>query len=1061
MKSSDFVHLHCHSHYSLLDGLPKIDELVAYVKELGMDSVALTDHGVLYGAVEFYQKAKAEGIKPIIGAELYLALDRMDQRRPQIDKKSYHLLVLVKNKEGYQNLVKLITKAHLEGFYYKPRIDEDLLFKHKEGLIITTSCLQGKIPRLLLAGEEKKALETALQYKDVFGKENFYVELQHHPNIPEQAKVNQKLIKLAKDLDLKLIATNDVHYLKKEDAKIQDVLMLINTGADPNNPERLTLIQDDFSMKSPQEMAEIFKDFPEAILNTKKIAEMVEFEFELGKPKLPYFQVPEGETPESYLRKLCYQGLKERGLEKDLKAKERLEKELKVIEQTGFASYFLIVQDFVNWAKKNKIIVGPGRGSAGGSLVAYLLKITEINPLEYNLLFERFLNPERSAGLPDIDIDFTDRRRDEVLQYLREKYGENKVAQIITFGTLASRAVVRDVGRALKYPYQFCDKLAKLIPPQMSLKEALAQVQELKRIYQEDQKAKELIDVALKLEGVARHASTHACGVVISHQPLDDIVPLQHPSQSEKDIVTQYEMHSIEDLGLLKVDLLGLRNLTIIEDTLAKIKAIYGKEIKLEDISDFKDPKTFKLLQAGETTGVFQLESDGMKRYLRELKPTEFEDIVAMIALYRPGPLQFIPEYIARKHRRKPVTYLHPKLKPILDSTYGICIYQEQLMKIAQDLAGFTLREADYLRKAVGKKIKELLLEQEEKLIQGMIKQGIPEKVAKEIWNWILPFARYGFNRSHSVAYAMIAYWTAWLKAHYPVEFMASLLTAESSTVERTAKLIQECNKMGIEVLPPDINQSFRTFSVVPGEKKIRFGLTAIKNVGENVVEAIIQERKAKGPFISLEDFISRMAKYDIANRKSFEALIKAGAFDNFEERKKLLHNLDKILNLMRESKNKALTNQANLFGESTASATSKIKLEEVEPATTQEKLEWEKELLGLYISSHPLKEAKKALQGKVYPIGKIKREHIGKVAILGCILTELKKIVSRNGKPMAIAKAEDLTGSIEIVFFSDIVENKGELLEEGKVFIIEGKIDSRNSDLQIIARNIEKVIIR
>ncbi|HDJ30610.1 MAG TPA: DNA polymerase III subunit alpha, partial [bacterium] len=718
-----FTHLHLHSHYSLLDGLPKIDEIIEYVKELGMDSVALTDHGNLYGAVEFYKKAKQAGIKPIIGCEMYQAYERMEQKRPHIDDKRYHLVLLVKNKEGYKNLVKLVTEAHLRGFYYKPRIDEEILAQHSSGLIGLSACLQGKIPQLIIANKIEEAKKTALRFKEIFGEGNFYLELQHHPNIPEQKKVNQALIRFSKELNIPLVATCDSHYLRPEDAQAQDILMLINTGADPNDPERLTMKSDVFSVRSPQEMMEFFKDIPEAIENTQRIVEECNFEFELGKTKLPRFEVPEGKTPNSYLRELCQEGLKKRyGTSPRKEVIERMEYELSVIEQTGFASYFLIVQDFVNWAKQRRIVVGPGRGSAAGSLVAYLLGITNVDPLKYNLLFERFLNKER-ISMPDIDIDFTDRRRDEVIEYIAQKYGRNRVAQIITFGTMAARAVVRDVGRALGYSYSFCDRIAKMIPFGFTLDQALEKISEFRELYENDDKVRKLIDFAKKLEGCARHASTHACGVVVSNEPLDTIVPLQHPTQDEKTIVTQYEMHSIEDLGLLKIDLLGLKNLTIIEDTLARIYKVQNKKIDIENIPH-DDKKTFELLQKGETTGVFQLESDGMKKYLKQLKPTKFDDIIAMVALYRPGPMGLIPEYIQRKHGIKKIEYPHPKCEKILASTYGIPVYQEQIMQIAQELAGFSLSEADILRKAIGKKIKKLLLAQKEKFINGMIRNN-------------------------------------------------------------------------------------------------------------------------------------------------------------------------------------------------------------------------------------------------------------------------------------------------------------------------------------------------
>src|SRR3989338_7295074 len=815
-----FTHLHVHSQYSLLDGLPKIDQLLDRVKELGMDSVAVTDHGNMYGAIEFYKKAKERGIKAILGAELYLAFEGMRQERPGIDDAIYHLIVLVKNEEGYKNLVKLLTKAHLEGFYYKPRIDEELLRKHASGLIALSGCLTGRIPRLLLAKKTKEAEERARTYQEIFGPGNFYLELQHHPNIKEQHIVNTGLIELSKALSIPLVATGDSHYLKKEDSQAQDILMLINTGARPDDPERLTLLEDDFSLKSPEEMAEIFKDTPEALANTQTIANACDLTLQLGKIKLPSFPLPPEKTADEYVKELCLAGFSRRPeLEKYPEVNERLEYELGVIKQTGFASYFLIVQDFVNWAKEHRIVVGPGRGSVGGSLVAYLLNITNINPLQYNLLFERFLNPER-ISMPDIDLDFADYRRDEVITYVGEKYGHDKVAQIITFGTMAARAAVRDVGRALGYEYLYCDRVAKMIPFGLTLSDTLRDVVEFKELYDTDEKAKVLVDLAQKLEGVARHASTHACGVVISAEPLENIAPVQHPTQNDSTIVTQYEMHSIEDLGLLKMDFLGLKNLSIIEETLKRIYAIYGKNVDMDNLP-LDDAKTYKLFQDANTVGIFQVESDGMRRYLRDLKPTEFEDIIAMIALYRPGPMELIPDFINRKHGRKRITYLHPKLQPILKNTYGIAVYQEQVLQVARDLAGFTYGEADVLRKAIGKKIKELLQEQKEKFIKKTIENGIDKKIAEGVFHFIEPFARYGFNKSHSAAYAMIAYQTAWLKVYYPVEFMSAMLTAEKNDIERIAFLIEETRKMGIEVLPPELNESFSNFSVVPAKSQI------------------------------------------------------------------------------------------------------------------------------------------------------------------------------------------------------------------------------------------------
>lgn len=1050
-----FTHLHVHSHYSLLDGLPKIDDLLDYVKEMGMDSVALTDHGVLYGAVEFYKKAKAKGIKPIIGCEVYIAFEGMDQKRPNIDQRRYHLVLLAKNEMGYRNLVKIITKAHLEGFYYKPRIDNQLLRQHSDGLIALSACIQGRIPQMALSNRMEEAENLALEYQDIFGKGNFYLELQHHKNSKEQETVNNSLISISKKHNIPLVATNDSHYLRPDDAEAQDILMLINTGANPNDPERLTMKSDDFSLRKPEIMIEDFKHVPEAIENTQVIADACNFNFELGKTKLPRYELPNGESTDDYLRKLCENGLKERFKDITQEIRDRLDYELSVIKQTGFASYFLIVQDFVNWAKNNRIVVGPGRGSVGGSLVAYLTRITNINPLKHNLLFERFLNPER-ISMPDIDLDFTDRRRDEVIRYVAQKYGEDHVAQIITFGTMAARAVIRDVGRALAYPYSYCDQMAKMIPFGFGLNEALEKVDELRDMYETDDQARRLLDLAKKLEGVARHASTHACGVVISADSLTNSVPLQHPTQDDKSIVTQYEMHAIEDLGLLKMDFLGLKNLTIIEDTLARIYVIRNEKINIENIP-FDDKKTFELLQKALSTSVFQLESDGMKKYLKELKPTVFEDIIAMVALYRPGPIQFIPDYIKRKHGKQKIEYLHPKLEPILKDTHGICIYQEQLMKIAQEVCGFTLGEADVLRKAVGKKIKELLDAQEDKFIKGAVKNGVSKEIAKKLWQWILPFASYGFNKSHSAAYAMIAYQTAYLKAHYPVEFMASVLTSEKADVERIAVLIAECKKMDIEVLSPDVNESLKNFTVVPNENKIRFGLLAIKNVGENIIDVITEERKKNGPFKSIRDFIQRVSSKDL-NKKSMESLIKAGAFDNLGERNQLLTNLENLLEYSRELQKKRANGQKGLF-ESPSFSNSELTLTPAVFATNLEKLGWEKELLGLYVSSHPLEEYRKTLEGKTFSLSKLSTDLTNKKVKVGGIISSIKKIITKTGKPMLFMKLEDLTDKTEIVVFPSIIERNPGALQENKVVFIKGRIDNRNNELKIVAEEVEEII--
>jgi len=913
----------------------------------------------------------------------------------------------------------------------------------------------------------KDAEKQALKYNEIFGKGNFYLELQHHENLPEQKIINEGLLEISKKTSIPLVATNDIHYLRTDDAEAQDVLMLINTGASPNDPERLTLKGGDFSMKSPEQMIKEFKDFPEAIKNTQEIVEKCNFEFELNKIKLPKFQVPKNTTENDYLAQLCQEGIIKRyGKQYDKSVTERLDRELSVIKETGFASYFLIVQDFVNWAKENHIVVGPGRGSVGGSLVAYLLNITNVDPLKYNLLFERFLNPQR-ISLPDIDLDFTDRRRDEVIEYVANKYGRDKVAQIITFGTMAARAVVRDVGRALNYPYDYCDKIAKMIPFGSTLDQTLAGVEEFRQAYLTDEKAQKLIDFAKKLEGVARHASTHACGVVISEQPLDEIVPLQHPTQDENIIVTQYEMHAVEDLGLLKMDFLGLKNLTIIEDTLAKIYKIYDKKINIESLP-LDDEKTYKLLQEGNSTGIFQMESDGFKRYLKQLKPTQLEDMIAMVALYRPGPMELIPEYIDRKHGKKKVEYLHPLLEPILKNTYGIMIYQEQLIQMVQAIAGFTLAEADILRKAVGKKIKKLLQEQRNKFFQGATKNKIPERITEQLWHLIEPFDRYGFNRSHAAAYAMIAYQTAWLKANFPVEFMSSLLTSERADTERIGFLIKECNKMSIEVLPPDINESFRHFSVVPQKNKIRFGLLAIKNVGENIAETVVEERKRNGRYESIDDFINRITSKDL-NKKSLENLIKAGAFDAMEERNKLLFNMEKLLELNKEN-HKNNNGQKGLFDG--ISINHKVKLENAPPATKNELIFWEKDLLGLFVSHNPLEGLKNILSKKTVQIAEILNpvatkkpggffweDSIMNRIRIGGIISKIKKITTKTGKPMIFMNVEDLSDKIEVVVFPSVIENNPEALQENKIVLVSGRMDSRNNSPKLICESVEEII--
>jgi len=1424
-----FTHLHVHSHYSLLDGLSKIPNLLDRVKELGMDSVAITDHGVLYSIIEFYKEAKKRDIKPIFGMEAYVAARSMHDKQPGIDDKRFHLTLIAKNNRGYKNLLKLSSKSHLEGFYYKPRIDKALLRKHSAGLIALSGCLTGEIPKAILAGNKKDAEDTAKKYAEIFGKDNFYLELQHHPNIPEQGKVNKALIELSKKLSLPLVATQDSHYLRPEDSEAHDILLAIQTGEKTTDEGRGLMMKDeDFSIISPEDMHEAFKDIPEALRNTQKIAEECDVEIELGKYQLPNFEVPEGYSEDTYLEKLSKGGLEKRyGTKKsDKEILDRLSYELSVIKQMGFASYFLIVQDFVNWAKDRGIIVGPGRGSSAGSIVSYLLNITNVDPLKYDLIFERFLQQDRNE-LPDIDIDFADTRRDEVLEYVAQKYGRENVAQIITFGTMAARAAVRDAGRALDYPYDFCDKVAKTIPMMMNFEQAIKESQEFAILYNTDREAKRLVNAARKLEGVARHASTHACGVVITKDPLTNTIPLQLSSHGDNAVISQYEMHSIEDLGLLKMDFLGLKNLTIIQNAREQIKERHGIDIDLDKIP-LDDEKTLELLQKANTTGVFQLEcltgdtlvsnttiknlyknrnksvlesvyldegkihknkiknvfrsgkketytliaennryikatknhyfltengwkklgtlspgekilvktksrhlvyntckickkqisgqkegqsrfcyvcsasfyknpskrksrekiraarirfyqqggtpwntgltaksnktlwengrkisqaltgrsledrvgkarakrlrekssqrmrgqgnhmfgrpsphrkggfredlkhyvrsnweadfarilklhnvkyyyeykkfrltsaageifhytpdfytphnntfyeikgwmheldekkiklfqkqypqynfvlinttkfaelalkyknlikwecpqiptksfefikikkikyngheetydismespgnnfvangflvhnSSGMKRYLKELKPNRFEDIIAMVALYRPGPMELIPDFINRKLGKTEIRYLHPKLEPILKNTYGIAVYQEQVLQIARELAGFSYSEADVLRKAIGKKIKELLEEQREKFIKGMMKNDIDQRIAERLFTFVEPFARYGFNKAHSTCYATIGFHTAYLKAHYPKEFMAALLNAEQKNIERISFLIGEARGMGIKVLPPDINESDKGFGV--SEAGIRFGMAAVKNVGEHIVEEIIKERDKHGEFQSIENLLERIHDRDL-NKKSLESLIKCGALDKLEERSKLLQNIESILKYAKNQKAIKDSGQTSLFADQPMFASS-LTLQGMEPATKQQALAWEKELLGFYISSHPLEEFKDKLTG--FPkIKTITSRDSGKTMKIAGILSGIKKIVTKSGQPMLFVGIEDLSSKIEGIVFPSILEKYPEMFIEGKILQIKGRISTKDGEPKVLCEEVKEL---
>lgn len=1062
--SMAFTHLHVHSHYSLLDGLPKIDELVRAAKKKGMKSIALTDHGAMHGLIEFYQQCQKEKIKPILGVETYVARRSRFDKEAREDTKPFHLILLAENNTGYKNLIKLITRAHLEGFYYKPRIDWDLLEEYHEGIISLSGCLASELAQTFLHQGEEKAKKIIHKYIKLFGVKNYFLEVQPI-DLDEQRQYNEFLFRVSKELHVPVVATTDSHYLEPEDAEAQDILLCIQTKHKQSDTNRLSLLGQDLSLKTEKQMREAFPDNPEIIDVTDHIVARCNVTLTFGESLLPHFPLPAGITADAHLENLCQQALSERYPETHAspEIQQRLAFEIQTIKQTGFAPYFLIVYDFVAWAKKKGIVVGPGRGSAAGSIVSYLLNITNVDPIKYELLFERFLNPER-ISMPDIDLDFADTRRDEVIRYVEGKYGKDHVAQIITFGTMAARAAVRDVGRALGLPYSYCDRVAKLIPMFTSLADAIDTIPELREVMS-DPEGKKLLEMAQKLEGVARHSSTHACGVVITKEPLDQYLPIQYASTNDQTIVSQYSLHPIEDLGLLKMDFLGLKNLTTIEQTLDIIKKARGEQIDIESMP-LEDEFTFSLLQKGQTVGVFQLESSGMRRYLKELKPSSLEDIIAMVSLYRPGPIEFIPDFIAGKHGKKKITYIHPGLKPILQKTYGIVVYQEQVMRIARDLAGFTFGEADVLRKAVGKKIKSLLDEQRNKLIDGMSANGMERKTATAIWKFIEPFARYGFNRAHAACYAIIAYQTAFLKTHYPNEFMAALMTSDQHNIERIAIEVDEARQMEISVLPPDINESYTTFTAVfntdqQPTQKIRFGLLAIKNVGENIVRTIVHERKQNGKYVSLADFLQRVHTKDL-NKKSLESLVQSGALDAFEERNTLLQNMDSMLRFARNEQKEKESNQTNLFAAlPTDLSQPTLTLTPAPPASQKTKLSWEKQLLGLYITEHPIERIQKKVNKKTVKISELLHNPAlaknKRVDILG-VVSSTTHIMTKTLESMIFVKCEDQTGMIELIVFPKTLKIYPNIWEEGKILFITGRTSDKNGEDKFIVDSAKEI---
>ncbi|HVU59247.1 MAG TPA: DNA polymerase III subunit alpha [Candidatus Saccharimonadales bacterium] len=1077
LRPSDYVHLHNHTQYSLLDGLTRVPDLVDYVKSAGMEAVAMTDHGTLSGAIEFYKEATGKGIKPIVGIETYIAARKHTDKDPGKDKLRYHLIVLAMNETGYKNLMRLSTIANLEGFYYYPRIDHDLLAQYNEGLIIMSACMGGEIGDAMKQDQYDRAKDIASWYKSVFG-DRYYLEIQDHghPENPlfneEQQQVNERVLRLGKELDIPVVVTCDAHYLKHEDQNAHEILLCVGTGSFLSDEKRMTLKNYPLHVEDP---AEIIKrwgaDHPEVIRNTKAVADRCNLQIELGRILIPKFPVPDGMSEKAYLDMLVFRGLAWRygGKTEEEAAKltiaaarevippaalERVDYELSVVDQMGFNGYFLIVSDFINWGKNQGIIFGPGRGSAAGSIMAYATKITDLDPLKYDLLFERFLNPDR-ISMPDVDVDIQDTRRDEVIQYCAEKYGHDRVANIVTFGRMFARNAVRDVSRVLQVPYAEADRLAKMLPQPVQghhvpLPKALKEDLDLKREYETNETSRKVIDEAIVLEGTVRSHGVHACGVVIAPDDLVKFLPLE---MAQKGVVTtQFPMGQVEELGLLKMDFLGLSNLTIINNTLRIIRKVYKDAVDLSTIP-LDDAKSYELLSSGDTTGVFQLESAGMKRYLKELQPTAFEDIIAMVALYRPGPMQFIESFVQRKHGREPITYLHPSMEPALSNTYGILVYQEQFMQISKDVCGFTGGQADTLRKAIGKKKIDLMLKMKPEFIKGGVEHaGVAPELMERFWAQLEEFANYCFNKSHAACYALIAYWTAYLKAHYPAAFMAALMTSDYDDTDRLAIEITECKKMGMDVLPPDVNESFLEFAVVPGEQPlVRFGMGAVKNVGTGAVEEILRARKTGGPFADLADFLARVDTH-IANRKALESLIKAGAFDRFSDRSTLLHNLDMIMAYASKLAKQAQSGQTDLFGalleESGVPARPQLTLQP--PATqynSREQLLWERELLGLYLSQHPLEAFSLFLSEQTMPLKSLDVAHDGRNVTVGGNIVDVREITTKNGQKMAFVKIEDETGEIELILFPSVLQQTLGLWERDHVILARGRLTAKDRE--------------
>ena len=1069
METAKFVHLHTHSHYSLLDGLSKVEDLVHLAKKYKMPAIAITDHGNMYGTIEFYKLAKKEGIKAIIGVEAYIAERSRLDKETGIDSKRYHLTLLAKNNEGYKNLIHLVSLSNLEGYYYKPRMDKEILRKYSKGIICLSGCPGGELSRALTNEDEEKAELIIKEHQEIFGQENYFLEImKESASFPEYSKAREGLKKMSKKFDIPLVATFDSHYPHKEDAKAHETLLAIQTNSDIKDEKKFSFGGDDYSFVNGEKAFEIFKDIPEAVTNTLKVAEMCNIEIDLGKWVFPAYIIEEGKSYETKMRELIEEGYKRLGLAETPEIKERVEYELAIIFNKGYTPYFLVVGDLLRHAKENNILTTI-RGSVAGSMVTYLLGITKVNPIEYKLPFERFLNPFRPSP-PDIDMDYADNRRDEMIEYAKQKYGEDKVAQIGTFGTMMARGAVRDVARALAHPYAIGDRISKMIPMgsqgmPMTIDHAMEIVPELKEAYEKEKDTKEIIDLAKKLEGCVRHISVHAAGVVIAPKPLYEYTPTQFDPKGGK-VITQYDMYSIEDAGLLKFDFLGIRNLAILGDAVSLVKKFYNIDIDIEKIP-LDDKKTFALLASGQTEGLFQLNGAGMTRYLKELKPTSIHDINAMVALYRPGPMESIPEYIKRKHNPRLVKYLDPRMKKFLSESYGLIVYQDDLLFCALEMAGYNWEEADKFRKAVGKKIPAEMAAQYQKFTKGIIDNGQTPEFAEKLWKLFEPFQAYGFNKAHAASYGKVAYQTAYMKAHYPVEYMTAILTAESGDVEKISEIITECKKMNIPVLPPNINESFGGFTCLPSNldepisnknksAKIRFGLYTIKNMGTDISDAIITERKQNGKYKSISDFLDRITHKNL-NKKSMEALMKSGAMDEFGDRGVLLSNLEDML-LYNKEKGKQANNQVSLFG-GMKEETSTFKVQNGKEATQAEKLLWEKELLGLYISGHPLDRIRDKLEKRDVNIKKIKEE-IGNgmpVTIAGIIET-VRQVITKNNERMAFIKISDLTDSIEAVAFPSVFKNAVDTFMPEKCIALTGKVSLRNGEKSIIIEGVKEV---